>query len=154
LWLIVVSVRIPIFANRRRSMKPTRRTINSAAAAAGTMRLVKPTAPCDLLQRALAMAWGSVLRTARREIRVTPTPARTTNVAAARPSRKPNITLSYPGPLPSSAMTREKWTTTIPKMASARAISSPTTRSAGTAGVAAACGLVSAIVCTDIPSSC
>jgi hypothetical protein len=68
-----------------------------------------------------ARAVGSALGTARRDIKEMPTPASTTKVAAARPSRKPSTSASQVGPLRSAAMTSEKWTTTMPRMAKARA---------------------------------
>jgi len=55
-------------------------------------------------------------------------PARTTNVAAARPSSSAATPCSHCGPLFSALMVILKLTMTIPTTANARAMSSPTMR--------------------------
>src|SRR6266516_176096 len=61
-------------------------------------------------------------------------PASTTNVAAARPSRNPTTRDIHPSStIGSEDMTSAKWTTTIPRIANARARSYPMMRSGGEA---------------------
>ena len=57
-----------------------------------------------------------------------PAPARTTNVAAARPSKRLVIQTSQGGPLPSAPITTLKLTIIMLRTANARAMSNPRIR--------------------------